>query len=163
MRRALGRLTGLAIVLVVAGGGTAAATTIGPSRVGPHQFFVGEVNGRFSDATVKVICPGPSTVGHALPGQTLAVSAPPVVLQNSGNTGANGRRIVAVIGPVASTAGTVVFTRYDEPKPFPTTVTVPCGGTSVIRFVPVPGGPGAKAATVTVAWVNMGVAAARHQ
>jgi len=156
MLRKLGMLMGLAAVAAASLGGVATASTIGPTRVGPHQWFVGEVNGTSNDATVNVVCPGPSTMGRALPGQTLAVSPSLVILQNSGNTGAKGRKIVALIGPAVSTAASVVFTKYNSPQPFPTTVPVPCSGTGTVSFVPLPGSPGAKTGTVSVSYVNIG-------
>jgi hypothetical protein len=155
--RRLASVFGLTLVLAVPGGGVAAAGVVGPTRVGPHQWFVGEVNGSFTTPAVKVVCPGPSTVGHAVPGQTLAVNAPPVVLSNAGNTGAQGRRIVATIGPATSTAGSVVFSRYHRPQPFPTSVTLPCSGTGLVVFTPEPGSRTAKASIVTVSYVNVAV------
>lgn len=156
----VGRTTAVALATAIfAGGGAAAAATVGPGRVAPNQVFSGVVNGQTNDAVVTVVCPGPGTTGRALPGQTLEVIMPEVISINSGNTGAKGRRIVAEVGSVASTRGLVTFTRYDAPKPFPTDVPVPCGGTGTISFVPLPNGAGAKAATVTVTYANVGTVA----
>ncbi len=153
----VGGAAALAAVIGCGVAGAAGAATVGPTRVGPHQFFVGEVNGMFNHPTVKVACPGPAgTTGRALPGQTIEVSSPPVVFVNSGNTGANGKRIIATIGPASTAAGgSVTFTHYDKTKEFPTTVPVPCSGTGLISFAPAPTGAGAKPFTLTVTYANV--------
>jgi hypothetical protein len=149
----VGAIGALVVVTAMSTGGVAAAAG---GRVGPDQIFVGLVNGTSVGAVVKVVCPGPSNVmGRALPGQTLAVSRAAAVAATAGDTGANGRRIVATVEPAIGTAGAVVFGRYDVTKPFPTTVPVPCGGAGIVRFTPAPGGPGARPATVTVEYVNL--------
>jgi hypothetical protein len=162
MIRHLSRLGGLVIVslaLTVTGltvGTGALASTVGPTRVGPHQYFAGEVNGRIENATVKVVCPGPGgSVGRALSGQTVAVTSPLVIASNFGYTGSAGRRILAIVGPAASAAQTIIFRYYDKPKAFPTNVPVPCSGTGVLIFIPLPGSSGAHAATVTVTYANV--------
>ena len=162
MRRTATTVAGLAAVggMVVIGAwgpaGPAGAGGTPPGKVGPHQFFVGAVNGDFSRAVVKVVCPGPEvTSGRALPGQTIEVSSPPVVATTSGNTGADGTRIVATIGPAVSTSAPVVFTRYDKPQAFPTDVAVPCGGNGVVTFSPVPRGAGARSTAVQVTYADV--------
>jgi len=154
-----GGLVVLALALTVTGltaGTGALASTVGPTKIGPHQFFAGEVNGMIENATVKVVCPGPGgTVGRALPGQTLAVTSPLVIASNFGNTGSRGRRILANVGPAASAAQTIVFRYYDKPKAFPTNIPVPCSGTGILTFIPLPNSPGAQAATVTVTYANV--------
>lgn len=134
---------------------SALAHTVGPTKIRPHQFFAGVVNGMIERATVLVACPISGTHGRALSGQTLSVTSPLVIASNFGYTGSRGRAIVANVGPAASAAETVRFTRYDHPQPFPTNIPVPCGGTGVIMFFPVPGSHGAHAATVTVSYENV--------
>ena len=136
----------------------ALATSVGPTKIGPHQVFDGLVNGKSDDAVVKVVCGGPASFGHALPGQTLAVTSPAVIATNSGETGSRARSIAANV-PGSATAVTVLFKEYNRPTEFPTNIDLPCSGTDVLIFAPVPGSPSAKAATVTVAFANVGVTA----
>jgi hypothetical protein len=158
----LGGLVALALALTavsLTSGTTAFASSVGPTHVGPHQWFAGEVNGMIENATVKVVCPGPSTMGRALPGQTLAITWLPVIARNFGYTGASGRAIAATVGPPVSAAPTILFTTYNDPLPFPTNTPVPCDGTGLVVFSPVAGGKGAKVATVTVSYDNVGASA----
>ena len=154
-----GGLVAVALALTVAGltaGTSALASTVGPAKIGPHQFFAGEVNGMIENAIVKVVCPGPGgTVGRALPGQPVAVTSPLVIASNFGYTGSRGTRILANVGPAASAAETIIFRYYDKPKAFPTNIPVPCGGTGVLTFIPLPGSPGARPSTLTVTYANV--------
>jgi hypothetical protein len=154
----LGALVVFALALTAAGltsGAGALASSVGPTKIGPHQFFGGLVNGVLQGATVKVVCPGPASVGRALPGQTLAVMSPQVIARNFGNTGAKGRAIAANVGPTSSGAVTIIFTKYNHPAAFPTDIPVPCSGTGVIVFNPLPGSHGSAPATVTVTYANV--------
>jgi len=153
----IGGLVALSLALTAAGltSGTSALASVGPTQIGPHQFFAGEVNGRIENATVKVVCPGAANTGRALPGQTIAVTSPLVIARNFGYTGATGRSIAATVGPAASTSQTILFTMYNQPAEFPTNIPVPCSGTGVVIFSPVAGGKGAKAAKVTVTYANV--------
>jgi hypothetical protein len=157
-RRAPGRLIGVgavcsaAVALALSGAGVAAA---GGARVGPHQLFVGLVNGKSTGAVVTMCCPGPNVAGYALGGQTLALAPAASATPAPGDTGAAGRRIVATVGPAASTAGSVVFYRYGVSKPFPTNVLLPCVSSVAVRFTPAPTGPGARAYTERVALLNL--------
>jgi hypothetical protein len=162
MSKTLSRFGGLVactLALTVAGftpGTSALASSVGPTQVGPYQYFEGLVNGTLQNATVQVVCPGPvGTTGRALPGQTLAVTWLPVISVNSGFTGAKGRAIATNVGPPTSAAPTILFTSYNSPAAFPTDVPVPCGGTGVVVFSPLPQSKGARPATVTVSYVNV--------
>ena len=162
MTRTVSRLAGvsaLALVLTAAAltsGSGALATTVGPTKVSPHQYFAGEVNGKLDNATVTVVCPISGKWGRALPRQTLAVTWLPVIASNFGNTGSRGTAIDANTGsPAASAAQTIVFKKYNHPQAFPTNVPVPCGGKHLVIFDPVPNGHGAKAAKVTVTYANV--------
>jgi hypothetical protein len=165
MTRNFSRLAGivaLALALTVAGltsGTSALASTVGPTKVGPHQWFAGQVNGDLQNAVVKVVCPPLGTVGRALPGQTVSVTWLPVIASDFGYTGSKGRAIAVNIGPSATAAPTILFTTYNSPAAFPTDVPVPCGGTGIVVFDPVPGSHGAKPGTVTVAYANIATGA----
>jgi hypothetical protein len=123
-----------------------------PVAVGPNQSFVGLVNGHPGKATIEVVCPGPLRVnqhGYALPGQTLGVESPsPVAL---GYTGTRADSIVAqFLTPSTTAAGTTVtFTDYGN-QPLPTTVLLPCDGSSTVVFVPRPTSATARSSRVTV-------------
>jgi hypothetical protein len=134
----------------------ALASSAGPTRIGPHQYFAGIVNGKYDDATVKVVCGGPASFGRALPGQTIGVTSPPVVASNAGYTGSRARSIVATV-PGSATAVSVLFKRYNHAAEFPTNINLPCSGTGRLIFTPVPGSPSARSATLTVTYANVGV------
>jgi hypothetical protein len=142
----------LALAALIPGAGASASTS--PTQVGPHQVFAGEINGQTINAQVKVACPVAATHGRALPGQTSEVTSSPVPASNFGRTGSRATEIVASLTP-ASAGESLVFTTYNAPQPFPTNINVPCGGTSVIPFIPVPGSKTAKPATVTVTYDNV--------
>jgi len=129
---------------------------IGNGKVGPHQFFVGLVNGQPADATVKVVCPGPAGLtGRALRGQTFEVVSPTVVPLNAGYTGTAAHSIVASFAPTPSTAGTVRLTHYGVTKAIPTNVPLPCSGAGLVTFVPAPSSATAVPYDVTVSFVNV--------
>lgn len=136
-------------------GPLASASTVGPTKVEPHQHFAGLVNGKLENATVKVVCAGPSSTGRALPGQTLEVTSPLVIATNFGYTGSRGRSISASVSPASAAAPTVTFHKYNVPAAFPTNVALPCGGTGLVIFAPLPGSHSAKSATVTVSYANV--------
>jgi hypothetical protein len=122
--------------------------------VGPNQSFVGLVNDHPGKATVEVVCPGPLRVdqhGYALPGQTLGVESPSPVAAALGFTGTRADSIVAqFLTPSTTAAGTTVtFTDYGN-QPLPTTVLLPCDGSSTAVFVPRPTSPTARSSRVTV-------------
>jgi hypothetical protein len=135
---------------------SASASLGGGGRVGPNQVFAGLVNGKFADARVLVVCPGPAGgTGRALAHQTLEVTRAVPTPVGAGFTGAKATSIVAQVGPATATAGTVRFTRYLVKMQFPTNVPVPCGGTGIVTFTPEPGSPTARLATVTVDYANI--------
>ena len=165
MTRTIFRVAGgvavaLALTAACLTSGTGAlASSVGPTKVGPNQYFAGVVNGKLQDATVKVVCPPIGTVGRALPGQTLSVTWLPVVASNFGYTGSKAHAILANVGPGPSATDIVRFTRYNKPQAFPTNVPVPCGGTGLVVFTPVPGSKGAFPGTVTVSYANISTGA----
>lgn len=113
----------------------------------PHQYFIGLVNGstgRPEPVTIRMRCFGPivpGETGHPMAGQTLAVRhvAPSA---NAGMTGADTTSIGVFFGtlPPASAGASsswVDFMRYGR-QPLPTSLTLPCGGTENVNFIPLP-------------------------
>ncbi|HEY5357563.1 MAG TPA: hypothetical protein VIJ82_07710 [Streptosporangiaceae bacterium] len=47
-----------------------------------------------------------------------------------------------------------VFTRYDQPQPLPTSLTLPCAGTGTVWFTPIPVVPPSQSATAPVRYVG---------
>ncbi|MGH2595651.1 MAG: hypothetical protein ACRDH7_06785 [Actinomycetota bacterium] len=152
------RLSAAVLAVILVGSASAAATTGGP--VGFDQAFVGRVNGSFNRATIAMACFGPVYPGetaHPMPGQTLEVLSPlpPTAVGpiHPGNTGSSATRIVAVLRgdpPVVLAR----FTDYFQTKAIPTSAELPCGGATVVRFVPKPASATSKPAWVTVSFAG---------
>jgi hypothetical protein len=150
----------LAWILGAASPGGAAALRPASSPVGPKQSFVGLVNGQSASATIDVLCPGPARLnqrGYAVSGQTVGVASPSAVATVSGFTGTKADSIVAEIVSPSTTSSSaaiprVTFTDYGN-KPIPTTVLLPCSGTSTAFFVPEPTSKTARIARVAVRFV----------
>jgi hypothetical protein len=154
----------LAVSVLVSGvlavGGTAGAqTTPTTSAVGPHQHFLGLVNGKSTKATIAVACPVPISAGetgHPV-GGTLAVEPPATVAATSGNTGSRGRSVVATfvlpeVTPAANSA--LTFIKYGS-KAIPNTVLLPCSGSGTVS--PEPTSKTAQSTTVTMSYGNITV------
>jgi hypothetical protein len=137
-------------------------------NVGPNQFFTGVINGHDGNTTIPIVirmaCFGairPGETGHPMAGQTLAVHQlfPPTTTAGSlGFTGNDSQIGVFfnTVPPVArsSSASTPNFRRYDVTKPLSTSLTLPCGGSGTVYFVPIPVIPPSRAATVPVEFVG---------
>lgn len=130
-------------------------------KVGPKQDFAGLVNAKTSNAVIHVLCPGPVNTGHPLSGQTAAV-APVVdpITPNDGVTGTAATSIGAWLAWPTTVAPPppayiATFARY-RTMPIPTSITVPCSGSGEMLFLPSPGSPTVKAATVNLTFVNIG-------
>jgi hypothetical protein len=146
---------------------TAAAQTAGAAthRVGPQQYFTGVVNGTDGNTEtpipIHMACFGPlrpGQTGHPSGGQALAVHQlfPPTSADTVGTTG-NDSTIDVFFGPpppaaLPGTAKTIRFSRYDVTKRLPTSLTLPCGGTGTVWFVPIPVVPPSQSAAVPVAF-----------
>jgi hypothetical protein len=160
MPRTLSHAVAIAAVILAL---TAVSLITGPSaqasspggKIGHHQFFVGLVNGRSHDAIVKVVCAGPSATGRALPDQPLVVESPLVIAKDFGFTGSRGRTIATNLVLPAAAATTLTFHRYNDSIPFPTNINVPCGGTGLVIFTPIPGSHSARSFSVTVSFANV--------
>jgi hypothetical protein len=151
------------LTVLSAAAASAALASAAPASavaVGPHQSFAGLVNTRISDATIGVLCPGPTATGHPLPDQTVAVElVVPPITSTEGYTGLDATSIVAWLNwptPMAPPPPVKVaaFTGYGTAA-IPTSLTVPCSGTGVMTFVPTPD-DGGRPATVNVTFVNIG-------
>ncbi len=141
------------------------------AKVRPHQYFAGSVNGSLGTpvpAMVKVVCPGPVSfgrTGHPLAGQTVAVGRAISTESGSGYTGSDATVIGVFFGappPGSAGPGQVTFARYGMAKAVPTSLSLPCGGTGVVTFVPFPvSPPTSRSATVAVEYANVAAASAR--
>ncbi len=133
-----------------------------PVKVGPRQPFAGLVNAKADKAVIRVFCPGVLRTGHPVAGQTVRVAlVPPKVpiTPRDGFTGTAATSISAwltwppTVAP-PSPAFVDTFTSY-RTLPIPTRIAVPCGGSGEMLFLPVPGSPTVKAATVTLTFVAL--------
>jgi hypothetical protein len=139
-------MTGALAIATAAG--AAASPVQDPVPIGPNEFFSGLVNGSdgiTSTAVISTDCIGPiiqGETGHPLPGQTVEVElAQPPVSSAAGYTG-NASSITAFLTWPASSASApelvATFTSYYVAEAIPVTLTVPCGGSGEVSFVPVP-------------------------
>jgi hypothetical protein len=155
----------VAVAATIGLGAPTAATAAGHPRIGPHQQFIGLVNGSsgvHAHAQVRVACPGPVQDGrttHPLPHQTLEVTLPPAAGVPVGDTGPRGTHINVYLGipPSAAGAGGVAtFVHYGRSQPIPATLTVPCSGSGYFTFMPFPRDPGkSKAFVVPFDYANI--------
>jgi hypothetical protein len=148
----------VAAPVAVAAGASPPALAV---KVGPRQDFAGLVNAKTSNAVIHVLCPGPVNTGHPLAGQTAAVAlVVDPITPNDGVTGTAATSIGAWLTWLATTAPPppayiATFTRY-RTMPVPASITVPCSGSGQMLFLPAPGSPAVKAATVNLTFVNIG-------
>lgn len=156
---------GTIAALALAGGAanlpSATAAVVDPAPIGPHQYFVGQVNGTSTDAAIKVGCFGPvipGETGHPQAGQFVNVLpvAPPTTSE-VGYTGESADRIVVEFG-VPSSASTPVTLRSTVVRAaIPTAISLPCSGTGEVAFVPAPTSSTARTSFVKVTYVNVGL------
>ena len=142
---------------------TGATAATDPAPVGPHQLFVGEVNGHLARADIFMACFGPirpGQLGHPFAGQTVEVLPAPSAAETVGSTGSKANRIVlnfmlpAATPPPVSTVPPVVLTSYGATVAIPTSVELPCAGSGVAGFTPQPTSKSARSATVVVTFVG---------
>ena len=140
---------------------TAARGAAGPVQdpipIEPNGFFSGYINGHPpGQAIIFTSCFGPITpgeTGHPLGNQTIEVK--PANAAGSavdvGYTGSAAHSIVATLGPSAAANSVIAdFTSYYVIDDIPTTITVPCSGSGVVTFTPLPTSPTASSATLAV-------------
>jgi hypothetical protein len=124
---------GLALVSSSLGIGTTVAAA--QQRIGPHEHFIGLVNGSNDDPTVYTVCAGPTWPGRRGPvagGQTMSVAE---VADGTGYTGPF-RQVYAWFAPTkkGSTPTQLKFIRYGRSRAIPDSVRVPCDGTGTAVF-----------------------------
>jgi hypothetical protein len=126
--------------------------------IGPNQYFVGLVNGRTAQSSIRVACLGPvrpGALGRPVPGQTVMVRlAPWTGPTPMGFTGSAARAIVALLSPSATNDPSVTMTEYNVAAPIPTHITLPCTGTGQVFFFARPTSPTARATGVEVTFVS---------
>ena len=161
MARALTRRYAALAVAACAMAAVAATPAIAhaqdPIPIRPGQYFSGFINGHPpGQAIIWTACFGPTTpgeTGHPLANQTIEVE--PANIAGSavdlGYTGTVGNSIVATLGPSSTSVNVLAkFTAYFVVQHIPTTITVPCAGSGVVSFTPVPGSPSAFSANLSV-------------
>lgn len=162
-------LAALGLAAVAAPAAQAAEIPIIP--VGPNYYFTATVNAgptptAAAEPVIKVVCPGPITpgeTGHPLAGQTVEADAvfPPYPgnFAQLGFTGSAAHEIDAIFtAPTAATANPpIVIKAFDVAYPIPTTLNLPCGGSGVVSFVPIPTSPTARGFAVKVLFENIAV------
>ncbi len=131
---------------------------VDPAPIGPNQAFVGVVNDKTANATIKVACFGPvypGETGHPLAGQTVKVL--PVTGPTTGFTGFTGSAANSVLvsfGISSSAASPVILHTWAVSAAIPTSLLLPCYGTGTVTFAPYPTSATARSATVGVTYVG---------
>ena len=163
-RKIRSRHTALAALVLAASAVPTAAFATGPIQdpvlIGPNQPFIGLVNGKSSDATIVMACLGPITAGetgHPVGNQTVEVETASTVAATDGFTGSAGTQIDAIFNaPVSSSANPPIeFTAYFVKELIPTTDVLPCSGSGVVSFVPLPTSATARGYAVSVSFVDI--------
>lgn len=137
-----------------------------PIPVGPNMYFTASINSNSTVApgaepVIKVFCPGPITpneTGHPLAGQYVEVSA--VGISSSsipGYTGSAARAIDAIFSfpSIATVNAPIVLENFFVPVEIPTSLNVPCGGSGVVSFVPIPTSQTARGVAVKVLFMDV--------
>jgi hypothetical protein len=154
MRRIVVAAAAIAASTVLLGAGAAAAEAKAPIQ--PNQYFNGLVNGKSKDATILMACPGPvGGLGHPVAGQYVTVEGP--LSSGEGFTG-KAKSIDATLEfltPSSTPVHLATFRYYYEPGAISTELKLPCEGSGVAVFNPVMGGETARAAKVSVTFVNV--------
>jgi hypothetical protein len=143
-----------------------AEPVVDPIPIGPNQAFVGVVNGSRVEGRIAVRCFAPTgaepNTGNPIAGQTVAVEnvfttesdavvGPPLPVL--GFTGSAGRVVGVNFGTSDLTKPPVVIRAYNVAVPIPTDIVVPCRGSGVVRFDPLPTSPTARPGAVKVTFV----------
>ncbi len=135
-----------------------AGGVVDPAPIGPKNYFIGQVNNATGPATIQMACFGPvvpGQTGHPLAGQT--VKALPVATPTSttvGYTGTAATSIAVTFTTPALSGNPIVLHDWAVSAPIPTTLILPCFGTGLATFTPVPSSPTAKPATVAITYVG---------
>lgn len=150
-----------ALALIAAAAPSAGAGPVqDPIPIGPGVYFTAQVNAHGGPAVITVVCPGPITAtstGHPLAGQKVEVLSGAPTSAIDGYTGTAAHSIDAIVsGPSGSTVNLpIVLTSFFAPVAIPTTLVLPCSGTGVVSFVPIPASPTARGFAVKVTFVDI--------
>jgi len=149
----VGALMGVTALL---GLSAAPAAFAAGARIGQNQLFYGSVDHHHPTATISMACFGPVRplqTGHPFAGQTISV-APSVDSVPDGFTGSKADRIEVVFATPASTINPRLVFFHFGTRPLPTSLTLPCSGSGVVSFVPLPSSPTARADSVRVSFAG---------
>ncbi len=147
----------LAAAMLATTASPAIADTTDPLEIGPGQYFVGAVNGETDMAVIRMACFGPvhpGQTGHPMAGQKLQVKRVTAGTRDAGYTGGAAHEIAVDLGGTSTAGRVLVLHRYDEVVEIPTALNLPCYGSGVVTFVPLPGSWTARSATVKVDFVG---------
>lgn len=154
MRRFLVAAVVSAAACLMAAGAVDAQPPI--SRIGPHQAFIGQVNGAASNAVIRMACFGPERIGqlgHPFSGQTVTVQRAPHAAAGFTGLADQIQADIFFVTPAARPTPLALFSFYDDPAPISTSLEFPCSGSGQVVFEPVAGGPTARPAVVRVSFV----------
>ncbi|HEV2343493.1 MAG TPA: hypothetical protein VGS97_05315 [Actinocrinis sp.] len=175
MTARLRALFSTAAALALAGALAPAAHADVIMPVGPNDYFTATVNGgptptAAAEPVIRVVCPGPATpgqLGHPAAGQTVEANElfPPFSgTWQVGFTGSAAKEIDAIISwPGILPAGTtpvnppVVISDFGLNYQIPTSFELPCSGSGVVSFVPIPTSSTARGVAVNVIFENIAV------
>lgn len=149
-----------AFATVALTGSAALADPVGdPAPIGPNTPFIALVNGQSANTVIAVVCPFPLTAGETgspVSGQYVEVE-PEVVTPAGpyGFTGSAADSVDAVFTPASALSEAVVIKDWFVRVPLPSTLRLPCSGSGVVSFDPMPGSSTARSATVTVTYGNV--------
>ncbi|HEX4830332.1 MAG TPA: hypothetical protein VH478_04485 [Trebonia sp.] len=131
--------------LIVGGGLAIPAVARAAANIGPRQYFVGEIfntSSAAADATILVVCPSGALTGHPAGGQSVAVHEvvpPPATLGYTGNYGVKvDVSLIFTVGGVTTVDSIATLSQYDVRAPISTGITVPCSGSGVMSYTPLP-------------------------
>jgi hypothetical protein len=129
------------------------------AKIDPNQRYLGYLNGKHTNAVIRVACPGPvggNRTGPPVGKQTVTVKR---VSSGSGYTGSFAHEVWAQFGKDA--LHVVGFTSYNTPKAIPTALRLPCSGTGTVTcttcFGTLPCASNAKDDVVHVTFANIAV------
>jgi hypothetical protein len=167
MSRRRGAVVGALLLAVTAAlsGAASGVASAAALRVGPDQAFGALVNGRSGHAApvaIRMACFGPTVpgqLGHPMGGQSVRVVLRGTSASAAGFTGADATTIGVFFGPPPPTAapgsGLVSLNRYGVARAIPTSLLLPCIGTGLVTFVPLPmSPPTSRTAVVPVTYVG---------
>jgi len=123
---------GIVAMALLTVGISATPTSATTSAIGPHEHYLGYVNGKHAHAIIRVVCPGPAggnRTGTPIEGQPVTVRR---VSSGGGDTGSFAHEIWAKFGGDA--LHVVGFTSYNTAKAIPTALRLPCAGNGTVTF-----------------------------